>query len=68
VGDIARGAATTILLIVVTTLVGTLLSILGAAGRRNGSEGQGRLALPAGQGEAQPVPRRPVDGADLPVR
>ncbi|ESW78571.1 MULTISPECIES: amino acid ABC transporter permease [unclassified Mesorhizobium] len=36
VGDIARGAATTILLIVVTTLVGTLLSILGAAGRRNG--------------------------------
>lgn len=35
-GDIARGAATTILLIVVTTLVGTLLSILGAAGRRNG--------------------------------
>ncbi|ESY46207.1 amino acid ABC transporter permease [Mesorhizobium sp. RSR380A] len=36
VGDIARGAATTILLIVVTTLVGTLLSIMGAAGRRNG--------------------------------
>ena len=36
VGDIARGALTTILLIVVTTFVGTLLSILGAAGRRNG--------------------------------
>ncbi|ESX97197.1 amino acid ABC transporter permease [Mesorhizobium sp. LNJC403B00] len=36
VGDIARGAATTILLIVVAALVGTLLSILGAAGRRNG--------------------------------
>jgi polar amino acid transport system permease protein len=36
VGDIARGAATTILLIVVTTLAGTFLSILGAAGRRNG--------------------------------
>ncbi|MEZ2328650.1 amino acid ABC transporter permease [Mesorhizobium sp. RCC_202] len=35
-GDIARGAATTVLLIVVTTLLGTLLSILGAAGRRNG--------------------------------
>jgi polar amino acid transport system permease protein len=35
-GDITRGALTTILLIVVTTLVGTLLSILGAAGRRNG--------------------------------
>ncbi|MER8613936.1 amino acid ABC transporter permease [Mesorhizobium sp. M0435] len=33
---IARGAATTILLIAVTTLAGTLLSILGAAGRRNG--------------------------------
>jgi polar amino acid transport system permease protein len=33
---IARGAATTILLIVVTTLAGTFLSILGAAGRRNG--------------------------------
>ncbi|RJT42452.1 amino acid ABC transporter permease [Mesorhizobium waimense] len=36
VGAIARGAATTILLIVVTTFVGTLLSVLGAAGRRNG--------------------------------
>jgi polar amino acid transport system permease protein len=36
VGDIARGAATTILLIAVTTLAGTFLSILGAAGRRNG--------------------------------
>ncbi|MCA0050611.1 amino acid ABC transporter permease [Mesorhizobium sp. B283B1A] len=36
VGDIAHGAATTILLIAVTTLAGTLLSILGAAGRRNG--------------------------------
>jgi polar amino acid transport system permease protein len=35
-GDIARGAATTILLIAVTTLAGTFLSILGAAGRRNG--------------------------------
>ncbi|MET3578880.1 polar amino acid transport system permease protein [Mesorhizobium robiniae] len=35
-GAIARGAATTILLIVVTTLAGTFLSILGAAGRRNG--------------------------------
>ncbi|WP_376702386.1 amino acid ABC transporter permease [Mesorhizobium sp. ISC25] len=35
-GAIARGAATTILLIAVTTLAGTLLSILGAAGRRNG--------------------------------
>ena len=36
-GDIARGAAMTILLIAVTTLVGTLLSILGAAGRRSGT-------------------------------
>ncbi|TPN47790.1 MULTISPECIES: amino acid ABC transporter permease [unclassified Mesorhizobium] len=36
VGDIAHGTATTILLIAVTTLAGTLLSILGAAGRRNG--------------------------------
>ncbi|RWB28140.1 MAG: amino acid ABC transporter permease [Mesorhizobium sp.] len=35
-GAIARGAATTILLIAVTTLAGTFLSILGAAGRRNG--------------------------------
>jgi polar amino acid transport system permease protein len=35
-GDIARGAVTTILLIGVTTFAGTLLSILGAAGRRNG--------------------------------
>jgi polar amino acid transport system permease protein len=35
-GAIARGAATTILLITVTTLAGTFLSILGAAGRRNG--------------------------------
>ncbi|RWK30381.1 amino acid ABC transporter permease [Mesorhizobium sp.] len=35
-GAIARGAATTVLLIAVTTLAGTLLSILGAAGRRNG--------------------------------
>ncbi|RWO52926.1 amino acid ABC transporter permease [Mesorhizobium sp.] len=35
-GAIARGAAMTILLIAVTTLAGTLLSILGAAGRRNG--------------------------------
>jgi len=35
-GDILRGAATTVLLIVVTTLAGTFLSILGAAGRRNG--------------------------------
>ncbi|RWM88983.1 MAG: amino acid ABC transporter permease [Mesorhizobium sp.] len=35
-GAIARGAATTVLLIAVTTLAGTLLSIVGAAGRRNG--------------------------------
>lgn len=35
-GAITRGAGTTILLIVITTLAGTLLSILGAAGRRNG--------------------------------
>ncbi|MCF6121243.1 amino acid ABC transporter permease [Mesorhizobium muleiense] len=35
-GAIARGAAMTILLIAVTTLAGTFLSILGAAGRRNG--------------------------------
>jgi polar amino acid transport system permease protein len=35
-GAIARGAALTILLIAVTTLAGTFLSILGAAGRRNG--------------------------------
>ncbi|TIT01939.1 amino acid ABC transporter permease [Mesorhizobium sp.] len=35
-GAIAQGAATTILLIAVTTLAGTFLSILGAAGRRNG--------------------------------
>ncbi|MGX9179083.1 amino acid ABC transporter permease [Mesorhizobium sp. BHbdii] len=35
-GAITRGAGTTILLIAVTTLAGTLLSILGAAGRRNG--------------------------------
>ncbi len=32
---IARGAAMTLLLIVVTTLIGTVLSILGAAGRRS---------------------------------
>lgn len=36
VGAIARGAATTVLLIAVTTLAGTFLSILGAAGKRNG--------------------------------
>ena len=36
IGAIARGAAMTILLIAVTTLAGTFLSILGAAGRRNG--------------------------------
>ena len=35
-GVIARGAAMTLLLIVVTTLAGTFLSILGAAGRRSG--------------------------------
>jgi polar amino acid transport system permease protein len=35
-GDIARGALTTVLLIAVTTFAGTLISILGAAGRRNG--------------------------------
>ncbi|RUV95524.1 MULTISPECIES: amino acid ABC transporter permease [unclassified Mesorhizobium] len=35
-GAIARGAAMTLLLIVVTTLAGTFFSILGAAGRRNG--------------------------------
>lgn len=35
-GVIARGAATTILLIAVTTLAGTFLSILGAAGKRSG--------------------------------
>lgn len=35
-GVIARGAATTILLIAVTTAAGTFLSILGAAGKRNG--------------------------------
>jgi polar amino acid transport system permease protein len=34
-GAIARGAATTLLLIAVTTVAGTLLSILGAAGRRS---------------------------------
>ena len=34
-GAIARGAAMTVLLIAVTTLVGTVLSILGAAGRRS---------------------------------
>ena len=36
VGAIASGAATTILLIAVTTLAGTVLSILGAAGKRSG--------------------------------
>ncbi|MDX8533364.1 amino acid ABC transporter permease [Mesorhizobium sp. VK25A] len=35
-GVIARGAAMTLLLIAVTTLAGTLLSILGAAGKRSG--------------------------------
>ncbi|TPN84328.1 amino acid ABC transporter permease [Mesorhizobium sp. CU2] len=35
-GVIARGAAMTLLLIVVTTIAGTFLSILGAAGRRSG--------------------------------
>ncbi|MBZ9881887.1 amino acid ABC transporter permease [Mesorhizobium sp. CA10] len=35
-GMIARGAAMTLLLIAVTTLAGTFLSILGAAGKRNG--------------------------------
>ena len=34
-GDIAHGAVTTILLIAVTTLAGTLFSILSATGRRN---------------------------------
>ncbi len=34
--EIARGAAMTLLLIVVTTLIGTVLSIFGAAGRRSG--------------------------------
>jgi polar amino acid transport system permease protein len=33
--EIARGAAMTLLLIVVTTLIGTVLSIFGAAGRRS---------------------------------
>jgi polar amino acid transport system permease protein len=36
-GAIARGAATTLLLIAVTTVAGTVLSILGAAGRRSRS-------------------------------
>jgi polar amino acid transport system permease protein len=35
-GAIGRGAAMTILLIVVTTLAGTLISVLSAAGRRSG--------------------------------
>lgn len=35
-GAIARGAAMTVLLIVVTTIAGTLISVLAAAGRRNG--------------------------------
>jgi polar amino acid transport system permease protein len=35
-GVIARGAAMTLLLIAVTTLAGTFLSILGAAGKRSG--------------------------------
>jgi polar amino acid transport system permease protein len=36
-GAIARGAAMTVLLIVVTTLLGTVLSVLAAAGRRGGN-------------------------------
>lgn len=36
-GAIARGAAMTVLLIVVTTIAGTFLSVLGAAGRRGGN-------------------------------
>jgi polar amino acid transport system permease protein len=39
---IAQGAATTILLIVVAALAGTLLSILGAAGRRSGNRALGQ--------------------------
>jgi len=35
-GVIAQGAATTVLLIAVTTVAGTFLSILGAAGKRSG--------------------------------
>lgn len=35
-GAIARGAAMTVLLIVVTTIAGTLISVLAAAGRRSG--------------------------------
>ncbi|WP_027167081.1 amino acid ABC transporter permease [Mesorhizobium sp. WSM3224] len=46
VGAIARGAATTVLLIAVTTLAGTFLSILGAAGKRNGPKTL-RLAIAA---------------------
>lgn len=36
-GAIARGAAMTVLLIVVTTLFGTVLSVVAAAGRRSGN-------------------------------
>jgi polar amino acid transport system permease protein len=36
-GAIARGAAMTVFLIVVTTLLGTVLSVLAAAGRRGGN-------------------------------
>ena len=36
-GAIARGAAMTVFLIVVTTLIGTVLSVLAAAGRRGGN-------------------------------
>ncbi|RUU13938.1 amino acid ABC transporter permease [Mesorhizobium sp. USDA-HM6] len=46
VGAIARGAATTMLLIAVTTLAGTFLSILGAASKRNGPKPL-RLAIAA---------------------
>jgi polar amino acid transport system permease protein len=34
--EIVRGAAMTLLLIVITTLIGTVLSVFGAAGRRSG--------------------------------
>jgi len=45
-GAIGRGAATTVFLIAVTTLAGTFLSILGAAGKRSGPKPL-RLAIAA---------------------
>ncbi len=60
-GAIARGAAMTVFLIVVTTLLGTVLSVLAAAGRR--------AAIACSAGDRGPLcrgdPQHAVSGAAL---